>query len=57
MEYSNMTKIIVAHRLSTIKDVDRVIYLENGEIVAHGSFNEVKQKVPNFEMQANLMGM
>lgn len=35
------TVIIVAHRLTTIKNVDKIFYLENGEIVDTGTFKEL----------------
>jgi hypothetical protein len=31
--------------------------MENGEVIAEGSFEEVRAKVPNFEAQAKLAGM
>jgi len=51
------TVITIAHRLSTVRDADVVIYLEAGEIVASGSFEDVRTKVPDFERQAQLMGI
>jgi ATP-binding cassette, subfamily B, bacterial PglK len=51
------TVIMIAHRLSTIRDVDQVIYMENGEVVCTGKFEEVRKLVPNFDSQANLMGL
>ncbi len=51
------TVIMIAHRLSTIKDVDMVIYMEKGEILCVGKFEEVRKLVPNFDSQANLMGL
>jgi hypothetical protein len=33
------------------------VYLEKGEALAVGSFEEVRQAVPNFEKQALLMGL
>ena len=33
------TIIIVAHRLSTIKDVDKIYFLEKGKIIDEGTFN------------------
>jgi len=35
------TVLIVAHRLSTIKNVDRIMVFDKGEIVEQGSFDEL----------------
>jgi len=51
------TVIMIAHRLSTIREVDQVIYMEKGEVVCVGKFEEVRKLVPNFDSQANLMGL
>lgn len=52
-----ITLITIAHRLSTVRSSDEVFYLENGNIMAQGTFEQVKQKVPNFHHQAKLMGL
>ena len=51
------TLITIAHRLSTVREADRVFYLDQGRIEAEGTFDEVRGKVPNFDKQANLMGL
>lgn len=51
------TIINVAHRLSSIMAADKVIYLERGKTPVIGSFNEVRRSVPNFDTQANLLGI
>lgn len=51
------TVIIIAHRLSTIQGVDKLIYLEDGEVKASGTFDEVRKAVPEFHKQAGLMGL
>ncbi|MFI3242338.1 MAG: ABC transporter ATP-binding protein [Alphaproteobacteria bacterium] len=41
----NKTVIAIAHRLSTLKNMDRIIVLENGKIIEDGTINELlKQK-------------
>jgi ABC-type multidrug transport system fused ATPase/permease subunit len=52
-----ITVILIAHRLSTVKNADKVVYLESGKIVSIGTFEEVRKNVPNFEKQASLMGL
>ena len=51
------TVILIAHRLSTVKDADMVCYMEAGEIISAGTFEEVRMQVPQFNQQAKLMGM
>ena len=38
-----ITIIMVAHRLSTVKDCDKIFVLDNGKIKASGTFNELVQ--------------
>lgn len=49
--------ILIAHRLSTVKNADKVVYIDAGQIVAQGKFDEVRRLVPDFDLQAKLMGM
>lgn len=51
------TVVVIAHRLSSIRNFDRVIYLESGAIKAVGSFEDVRRLVPEFDNQAKLMGL
>jgi ABC-type multidrug transport system fused ATPase/permease subunit len=53
----NVTIIVIAHRLSTVRRADRVLYVENGKIRADGTFDAVRNSVPNFDQQAKLMGL
>lgn len=42
------TLIIVAHRVSTIKDCDVIYYLKNGKIINSGNFSELMQTNSDF---------
>ncbi|WP_268776023.1 ABC transporter ATP-binding protein [Marinitoga hydrogenitolerans] len=45
------TKIIIAHRISAVKNADEIIFLENGEIVERGNHYELlEQKGKYFEI-------
>ncbi len=52
-----VTVIVIAHRLSSIRDADLVVYLENGAIRHSGSFDDVRSNVPEFNQQAQVMGL
>jgi len=51
------TVVLIAHRLSTVRDADIVVYLADGKVRAMGTFNEVRKAVPDFDRQAKLMGL
>ena len=51
------TIILIAHRLSSTRSMDKIIYLEAGKVVAMGTFNEVRERVPDFDKQSQLMGL
>lgn len=52
-----VTKVIIAHRLSTVRNAEVVVYLEDGGARAQGTFDEVCQLVPALQRQAELMGL
>jgi ABC-type multidrug transport system fused ATPase/permease subunit len=43
-EMKNRTIIIVTHRVSTVRDADRIIVLHNGEIQAEGTHSQLVKK-------------
>lgn len=52
-----VTTIVIAHRLSTIRSADRVIFMREGRIISSGNFEELRRLVPDFDIQAKLMGL
>jgi ABC-type multidrug transport system fused ATPase/permease subunit len=53
----SMSVVLIAHRLSTVRNADLVVYLDKGRLVTSGSFDEVRKRVPDFDHQAKLMGI
>lgn len=53
----SVTIVMIAHRLSTVRNADQVIYMDKGKILASGTFEEVRKSVPDFDHQAQLMGL
>jgi len=53
----SVTIVMIAHRLTTVKKADYVYYIENGQVISWGSFDEVRRNVPNFDYQAQLLGL
>lgn len=54
---SEVTVIVVAHRLSTIKHSDRIFFLRKGEVAGSGTFKELVAQFPDFAEQAQLAGL
>lgn len=51
------TIVIVAHRLSTIKNVDKIFFLDEGKIIDSGTFDylfENNQKFHNMFLAENI---
>ncbi|MCF8224868.1 MAG: peptidase domain-containing ABC transporter [Bacteroidales bacterium] len=56
--FSNKTVVIVAHRLSTVKNANQIIVLEKGEIVENGTHAQLtKKKGHYFELIRNQLEM
>ena len=52
---SETTVVVIAHRLSTIQNAGQVHVMDDGRIVASGTFSEVRKKVPMIEEYVKLM--
>lgn len=53
----DLTTIVIAHRLSTVLNADSLIYLQRGKVEAVGTFQELRERVADFDKQAELMGI
>jgi ABC-type multidrug transport system fused ATPase/permease subunit len=52
-----VTVVMIAHRLATVRNADVLVYLEDGKIRSVGTFEEIRSQVPDFDRQAQLMGL
>jgi len=52
-----VTTIVIAHRLATVRHCELVLYLHQGRLLASGTFDEVRASVPEFDQQAQLLGL
>jgi ABC-type multidrug transport system fused ATPase/permease subunit len=55
--HGEVTLLVVAHRLSTVRMADRILYMENGSVMGEGTFQELRETLPGFDKQARLMGL
>lgn len=46
--HGSVTVVVVAHRLSTVRHCDRLIFMDNGLVAAAGTFDEVRTVNPAF---------
>jgi ABC-type multidrug transport system fused ATPase/permease subunit len=48
--FADRTQIIIAHRLSTLAKCDRILWLQNGEIVEMGPTEEILPRFKKTEL-------
>jgi ATP-binding cassette subfamily C protein len=54
---NQVTLIVIAHRLSTVRKADLVVLLDKGKLIAKGTFEEVRKIAPMFDKQAKLVNL
>jgi subfamily B ATP-binding cassette protein MsbA len=52
--HGSYTIVIVAHRLSTVKDADTIVLLKDGEVTDMGRFDELRERSPSFRRMVEL---
>ena len=48
------TTILIAHRISTVKGMDKIIYLEDGDVAAIGTHEELMNTCPEYKRTVEL---
>jgi len=44
-----VTTIIIAHRINTIKNVNKIYFMDNGKILSAGSYEFLQKSIPEFD--------
>jgi len=50
----SITKVIIAHRLTTVHGCDRIAYLKHGRVAGIGTYDDLAATIPDFRLLANL---
>ncbi|MDI5985638.1 ABC transporter ATP-binding protein [Halomonas sp. M4R5S39] len=50
----NMTIVLIAHRLTTVKDCDIIYMIEAGQVTDSGTYQELAERNITFQLMANL---
>ena len=52
--HGRLTIVVIAHRLSTVRNCDKLVFLEAGQVAAQGTFSEVEAANETFAMLVRL---
>ena len=53
-ERGGKTTILIAHRISTIEQMDKIVYLDDGAVLAVGTHEELIENCPSYKAMAEL---
>lgn len=56
-EHAGNTIFVIAHKYSTIRSVDKILYLQDGKLISFGDWDHVVAEVPRFALQARIQGI
>lgn len=48
LNMKSLTRVVIAHRISTIREADKIVYIDNGRVRAVGNFREITEQIPTF---------
>ena len=48
------TTILIAHRISTVEQMDKIIFVDDGKIIAVGAHEELVEKCPEYKLMVEL---
>ena len=51
---ANMTTLLIAHRVSTIEQMDKIVFIDEGKVIAVGKYSELYESCPDFKNLVDL---
>jgi ABC-type multidrug transport system fused ATPase/permease subunit len=55
--HGTVTMLVIAHRLSTVRESDRVVFVDHGRVVGSGPFRELERELPAFAHMVELAAL
>ena len=52
---SDLTILLIAHRLTTVRHCDIIVELEHGRVAAQGTYEQLLESSPSFRRMAKAM--
>jgi ABC-type multidrug transport system fused ATPase/permease subunit len=53
----NRTSLVIAHRLSTIQKADRILLIDNGQILANGTHKQLLNRSKHYKKWVQIQRM
>ena len=53
-ERAGKTTILIAHRISTVEGMDKIVFIDDGHVVAVGRHDELVRSVPEYKKMVDL---
>ena len=51
---AGLTTILIAHRISTVEDMDKIVFIDDGRVVDVGTHNELVLRCPDYKKMVDL---
>ena len=53
----DVTIVVIAHRLTTVRNADKIFYIDEARVQGSGKFDSLLKQVPTFKRQVEISGL